>query len=68
MSVRTLQGRLAAEARHRPNANHEDLRREYAAAKLEDFIKKTVDSAPPLTPEQRARLFLLLSGGPDAVA
>lgn len=42
--------------------------RDYYATALEDYIRKTVDSAPPLTPEQRARLSLLLSGGPDAAA
>jgi hypothetical protein len=34
--------------------------RELAAAKLADFIARTVDAAPPLTPEQRDRLALLL--------
>jgi len=39
------------------------LRRQYAAAKLADYIKRTVDAAPPLKPEERDRLALLLRGG-----
>lgn len=37
--------------------------RDLAAAKLEDYIRRTVESAPPLTPEQRDRLAVLLRGG-----
>lgn len=37
--------------------------RDHAAAKLEDYIRRTVDAAPPLTSEQRDRLTLLLAGG-----
>jgi hypothetical protein len=45
-------------------------RRDHAAARLEDFIRKTVDQAPPLTSAQRDRLTtLLLTGGAhDAAA
>lgn len=44
-----------------------EARRNMRAERLADYIKRTVDAAPPLTPEQRARLSLLLSsGGPDA--
>lgn len=31
---------------------------------LEDYIRRTVDAAPPLTPEQRDRLAILLRGQP----
>lgn len=44
-------------------------KRDLAAAGLEQFIRRTVDAAPPLSPDQRDRLALLLrapSGG-DAV-
>lgn len=34
--------------------------RELAAAKLEVYIQRTIESAPPLTPEQRDRLAGLL--------
>jgi len=44
------------------SARHHELARDYAAAKLEDYIKRTVDAAPPLTNEQRERLVLALRG------
>jgi hypothetical protein len=37
-------------------------RRNLRAARLEDYIRRTVDAAPPLTAEQRDRLALLLRG------
>jgi len=40
-----------------------DARRDLAAAKIEDYIAKVVDAAPPLNAEQRDRLALLLRGG-----
>ena len=33
------------------------------AARVEDYIRKVVDSAPPLTPSQRDRIAVLLRGG-----
>lgn len=47
-------------------ARAEELERDYAAERLADYIKRTVDEAPPLTPAQRDRLAMLLRGGPDA--
>lgn len=38
-------------------------RRDLAAEKLAAYIKRTVDTAPPLTPAQRDKLTLLLQGG-----
>jgi hypothetical protein len=38
-------------------------RQSLKAERLADYIKRTVDAAPPLTPEQRDRLALLLKGG-----
>ncbi len=40
-------------------------RRDLRAARLAVYITKTVDAAPPLTPEQRDRLALLLRGPSD---
>ena len=37
-------------------------RRNLRAARLEDYIRRTVDAAPPLTAEQRDRLAVLLRG------
>jgi len=39
-----------------------DARRNLRAERLADYITKTVDAAPPLTPAQRDRLALLLKG------
>ena len=43
-------------------------RRDLKAARLEDYIKKTVDAAPALSPEQRDRLAVLLRGGHNDAA
>jgi hypothetical protein len=40
----------------------EDTRRALKAAKLEQHIRAVVDAAPPLSPEQRDRLAVLLRG------
>jgi len=39
------------------------LRAEYAEAKLLAYVAKVVGEAPPLTPEQRDRIAVLLRGG-----
>lgn len=39
----------------------EDLKRAYAAAKLDDYIRRVFADFPPLTEDQRARLTALLS-------
>jgi type II secretory pathway predicted ATPase ExeA len=63
MSARSIQARLAAETRHRPDEDHTELRRQLKAEQLADYIRRTVDAAPPLNPEQRDKLALLLRGG-----
>ena len=40
-----------------------DAKRNLRAARLEDYIRSTVDNAPALTIEQRQRLASLLNGG-----
>jgi hypothetical protein len=58
-------GRLARLSQDLP-PNHPDLieaRRELKAQRLEEHIAKVVDSAPPLTPEQRDRIAAILKGG-----
>lgn len=40
-----------------------DARRNLRAARLADYIERTVNEAPPLTDEQRDRLASLLRGG-----
>ena len=51
---------IAHAKRRDPNADTTDLRRRLKAERLEDYIRRTVLSAPPLSPEQRDRLALLL--------
>lgn len=63
---RRLQSRAAAAIRHDlPEAP--DLLRDLAATRLEDYIRKVVESAPPLTDEQKRRLSVLLNA-PAVVA
>jgi len=53
-----------ANAVRRGDADSEQLsRRDLAAAKLEDYITRVVDAAPPLTDQQREQLAALLAGG-----
>lgn len=67
-TVASAHGVVAALKRHHPQSGDRisDARRDLAAAKLADYITKTVDAAPPLTAEQRDRLAILLRGGPSA--
>jgi len=65
MSVGHARARLAAISRHRPgDPQIPTLRRELEIEVLAQRIRQTVDAAPPLSPEQRARLAVLLN--PDA--
>lgn len=43
-----------------------DARRDLKAARAEEYIRRLVDDAPPLSAEQRDRLALLLRGAPAA--
>lgn len=63
----------AARAARRPDDSEAltaalDARRDYFAVALEDYIKRTVEAAPPLTEDQRARIAALLSSGGRNVA
>lgn len=46
-----------------PEADVTDLRRQLKAERLEDYVRRTVDGAPPLTSQQRERIARLLLGG-----
>lgn len=67
-SVAAARARANALKRYRPvddpvvKAAERDLRVE----RLAEYIERVVDAAPPLTPEQRDRLALLLRGGDAA--
>jgi hypothetical protein len=40
-----------------------NARRDYAAAKIEDYVRRVVDSAPPLSEAQQTRIAALLRSG-----
>jgi hypothetical protein len=62
--------RVAALSRHRTTDDPElsSARADLLAAGAEDYIRKLVDSAPPLTPEMRSRLAVLLLATPGGEA
>ncbi len=59
---------VAAIARHRPNDTQalEEARLALRAVRAEDYIRKLVETAPPLSDAQRDRLALLLRGSTPA--
>lgn len=59
---RSLQAKHAAAVRWNKPQQVVETGRDLAAARLADYIRRTVDAAPPLTPEQRDRLAVLLRG------
>lgn len=60
---RTTRARVAAAKRHHPDdPATTELAAEFKADRLALHIQRVVDEAPPLSPEQRARLSLLLRG------
>ena len=67
---RVSRGRVAALSRSRrsDDPDLQDARRELKTARLEDYIRRTVDAAPSLTAEQRDRLALILRGGSSDAA
>jgi hypothetical protein len=65
-----LAGKLASSTRHHGSESPQaqQYKRDLAAIQIEDFVRKTVDAAPPLTAEQRARIAALLTPGPGGDA
>lgn len=63
MSWTHTRAKIANTKRLDPDADVTDLKRQLKAERLEDYIQRTVDSAPRLTEAQRARLAALLTGG-----
>jgi hypothetical protein len=56
----------AAHARATRTGTPEEIaarRADLAAAKIEDFVRKTLADAPPIPSENRTRIARLLSGG-----
>jgi hypothetical protein len=63
-------GRVAALSRSR-SSDDPDLiqaRRDLKADRLEEYIRVTVEAAPPLTTDQRERLSAILRGGANDAA
>ena len=58
-SVNAVAGRVGAAARW-GNDDVVQAKRELAEARIAEFVRKIVDKAPPLAPEQRARISALL--------
>ena len=63
MSWTHTRSKIAVTIKKNPAADVTELRQKLKEERLGDHIVKTVDAAPPLTPEQRDRLALLLRGG-----
>ncbi|WP_431920476.1 hypothetical protein [Nonomuraea jabiensis] len=64
---RKKRGQLAARKRWNPDAPETvDAQRDFRVERAENYIRRLVDEAPPLTAEQRDRLALLLRGGHTA--
>lgn len=63
MSWTHTRSKIAIQKRRDPDADVTELRRQLRAERLEDYIRKTVDEAPPLSSDQRKKLAALLTGG-----
>ena len=61
----TERARVASLSRSRTTDDPELVaaRQRLKAARVEDYVKRIVAEAPPLTPEQRDRIASLLRGG-----
>lgn len=70
LKARSRLARAAQLAGSQPNAEAaaivEDARRNYKFVTVEDYIRRTVDAAPPLTTDQKDRLAQLLHAAPAA--
>lgn len=64
--VARTRARIATATRLGRTEELEEARRDHAAAKLAEHIRKSLSTAPPLTTEQRERIARLLTGGADA--
>lgn len=64
---RRLRSQLANMTRHHPDSPETvKLRRELKAWRLYDHIRELIENYPPLTPQQRARLGVLLRTDDDS--
>lgn len=58
---RRLRARIAGNSHSDSTTDTTGLRAEYKAMSAEEYIKTLVDSAPPLTDDQRRRLAAILT-------
>lgn len=70
MSPLSERARVAALTRHHPNKPEavDAARRDLAAANLEQYVRRIVEHAPPLTPQQRDRIAVALRSGSGVAA
>jgi hypothetical protein len=52
--------RIAHEKKKNPNADVTALRRQLKAERIEEYVRRVIDEAPPLSAEQRERIARLL--------
>ncbi|HEY3925008.1 MAG TPA: hypothetical protein VGL75_10650 [Acidothermaceae bacterium] len=64
-TIRSARGRYGAAKRHHSDDPGiiEATLRELKDAQAQDYIRRLIDEAPPLSPAQRDRLAILLLGG-----
>lgn len=55
---------IATTLQRDPNADVTELRQQLKAERLEDYVRRTVNEAPPLNAEQRARIARLIAPAP----
>lgn len=60
MSWTKTRSEIALAKRRDPDADTTELQRRLKAERLEEYIRRTVDQAPPLTAEQRERIACIL--------
>lgn len=65
-TITKSRSRLALATKHRDTAAATEARRDLAAAKIAQFIERTIAEAPPLSEAQRHALARLLQGGAPA--
>lgn len=68
MAWTNTRARIAGRLKADPTADVTELRRQLREERLTEHIQRVVAQVPPLTPEQRERLALLLYGGDRTAA
>lgn len=60
---RRTRSKIAHAKKANPAADVSQLRQQLKAERLADYVRRTVEAAPPLTAAQRDRIALYLRGG-----